>query len=62
MMILKIIISGFMWIAYLITGISIITVFYFLFRILIWDNLKKRFSFYPYQSKEILEEDPFEKE
>ena len=54
-MIPKVITSILMWMVYLVTATSIILVFYFLFKILVWDSIKKRFK---KEDKEVLEKDP----
>ena len=57
-MIWKIIISIFMWIIYIVSALSILFVVGLLFKILVWNPLKKLFK--KDQDKEILEENPFE--
>lgn len=61
-MMIKIIISIFMWIIYLIAGTSMLVALFFLLKVLIWKKLKKTFKRKVlYLDKEILEEDPFGK-
>ena len=62
-MIVQIVISIFMWIIYLSSAIAGIFVLISLFRIFIWDKVKDKFKKkFPYEDKEILEEDPFGEE
>ncbi len=56
-MIWKIIISIFLWFVYIISTLSIIFVVGLLFKIIVWDNIKKLFK--KKQDKEILEENSF---
>lgn len=57
-MIWKIIISVVLWTFYIASAISVIFLIIVLFKVLIWDNIKKRF--HKNKNKDILEKDPFE--